>query len=208
MENQLLKFGKCIIDRETKLIGADVYRIKDENGNTIGSAKKGVIRDFNDKAVGKIKKKGLALNPTWTIHDSSGKPVGAMKKKRTTLKSTYVVESPSGDLITSIKGEGNGYQFYAQDEKTLLARFGWEAAEREEANEGGVRGFVKKAAEAAKAALKGKRVLRLHSEQLRPLLALSSAIQLMEIEREEERKRVEMMEIKHLIRNSYKGREK
>ena len=56
MENQLLKFGKCIIDRETKFIGADVYR------------------------------------------------------------------------ITSIKGEDNGYQFYAPDEKTLLARFGWEAA--------------------------------------------------------------------------------
>jgi hypothetical protein len=189
MENQLLKFGKCIIDRETKLIGADVYRIKDENGNTIGSAKKGVIRDFNDKAVGKIKKKGLALNPTWTIHDSSGKPVGAMKKKRTTLKSTYVVESPSGDLITSIKGENNRYQFYAPDEKTLLASFGWEAAEREEAKGGGFRGFVKKAAEAAKAALKGKHVLQLHSEQLRPLLALSSAVQLMEIEREDERKR-------------------
>jgi hypothetical protein len=52
-----------------------------------------------------------------------------------------------------------------------------------------VRGFVKKAAETAKAALKGKRVLQLHSEQLRPLLALSSDIQLMEIEREDERKR-------------------
>jgi hypothetical protein len=117
MENQLLKFGKCIIDRETKLIGADVY------------------------------------------------------------------------LITSIKGEGSGYPFYAPDEKTLLARFGWEAAEREAAKEGGVRGFVKKAAEAAKAALNGKRVLQLHSEQLRPLLALSSAVQLMEIEKEEERKR-------------------
>jgi hypothetical protein len=51
-----------------------------------------------------------------------------------------------------------------------------------------VRGFVKKAAEAAKAAFKGKRVLQLHSEQLRPLLALSTAVQLMEIEREEERK--------------------
>ncbi|MBE9569647.1 MAG: hypothetical protein IMF11_03410 [Proteobacteria bacterium] len=189
MENQLLKFGKCIIDRETKFIGADIYRITDENGNTIGSAKKGVIRDLNDKAVGKIKKKGLALSPTWTIHDSSGKPVGAMKKKRTALKLTYVVESPSGDLITSIKGEDNGYQFYAPDEKTLLASFVWETAEREEAKKGGLRGFIKKAAEAAKAALKGKRVLQLHSEQLRPLLALSSAIQLMEIEREEERKR-------------------
>ncbi|MCK4723650.1 MAG: hypothetical protein KAT75_10115, partial [Dehalococcoidia bacterium] len=116
-ENQLLKFGKRIVDRETKLIGADVY------------------------------------------------------------------------LITSIKGEGNGYQFYAPDEKTLLARFGWEAAEREEAKKGGLRGFVKKAAETAKVALKGKRILQLHSEQLRPLLALSSGIQLMEIEREDERKR-------------------
>ena len=57
------------------------------------------------------------------------------------------------------------------------------------ANEGGVGGFVKKAAEAAKAAFKVKRVLQLHSEQLRPLLALSAAVQLMEIEREEERKR-------------------
>ena len=37
--------------------------------------------------------------------------------------------------------------------------------------------------------LKGKRVLQLHSEQLRPLLALSSAVQLMEMEREDERKR-------------------
>ena len=111
MENQLLKLGKCIIDSETKFIGADVYP------------------------------------------------------------------------ITSIKGEGSGYQFYAPDEKTLLARFGWETAEREEAKGGGVRGFVKKAAEAAKAALNGKRVLQLHSEQLRPLLALSSAVQLMEIER-------------------------
>ena len=111
MENQLLKFGNCIIDRETKLIGADVYP------------------------------------------------------------------------ITSIKGEDNGYQFYAPDAKTLLARFGWEAAEREAAKKGGVRGFVKKAAVAAKAALKGKRVLQLHSEQLRPLLALSSVVQLMEIER-------------------------
>jgi hypothetical protein len=101
MKNQLLKFGKRIVDRETKLIGADVY------------------------------------------------------------------------LITSIKGEGSGYQFYAPDEKTLLARFGWEAAEREDAKKGGLRGFVKKAAEAAKAALKGKRVLQLHSEQLQPLLALS-----------------------------------
>jgi len=64
MENQLLKFGKCIIDRETKLIGADVY------------------------------------------------------------------------LITSIKGEIDGYQFYAPDEKTLLASFGWEAAEREDAKKG------------------------------------------------------------------------
>ena len=117
MENQLLKFGKCIVDRETTLIGADVY------------------------------------------------------------------------LITSIKGETSGYQFYAPDEKTLLARFGGEAAEREEAKGGGVRGFVKKAAEAAKAALKGKHVLPLHSEQLRPLLALSSAIQQREIESEEERKR-------------------
>ena len=189
MENQLLKFGKRIIDRETKFIGADIYRITDENGNTIGSAKKGVIRDLNDKAVGKIKKKGLALSPTWTIHDSSGKPVGAMKKKRTTLKPTYVVESPSGDLITTIKSETDGYQFYAPDDKTLLARFGWAAAEREAAKGGGVRGFVKKAAEAAKAAFKGNRVLQLHSEQLRPLLALSSAVQLMEIEREEERKR-------------------
>jgi hypothetical protein len=117
MENQLLKFGKCIIDREAKFMGADVY------------------------------------------------------------------------LITSIKGEGNRYQFYAPDEKTLLARFGWEAAEREEAKGGGVRGFVKKATEAAKAALKGKRVLQLHSEQLRPLLALSSTIQLMEIERDDESKR-------------------
>jgi hypothetical protein len=117
MENQLLKFGKRIIGRETKFIGADVY------------------------------------------------------------------------LITSIKGEAGGYQFYAQDEKTLLAHFGWEAAEREEAKGGGVRGFVKKAAEAAKAAFKGKRVLQLHSEQLRSLLALSSAVQLMEIEREEKRKR-------------------
>jgi hypothetical protein len=117
MENQLLKFGKCIIDRETKFIGADVY------------------------------------------------------------------------LITSIKGEGNRYQFYAPDEKTLLARFGWEAAEREAAKKGGFRGFVKKAAEAAKAALNGNRVLQLHSEHLRPLLALSSAVQLMEIEREDERKR-------------------
>jgi hypothetical protein len=117
MENQLLKFRKCIVDRETKLIGADVYP------------------------------------------------------------------------ITSIKGETDGYQFYAPDEKTLLASFGWEAAEREEAKGGGVRGFVEKAAEAAKAALKGKRVLQLHSEQLRPLLALSSAIQLMEIEREDESKR-------------------
>ena len=63
MENQLLKLGKCIIDRETKFMGADVYRIKDENGNPIGSAKKGVIRDLNDKAVGKVKKKGLALSP-------------------------------------------------------------------------------------------------------------------------------------------------
>ena len=52
-----------------------------------------------------------------------------------------------------------------------------------------MRGFVKKAAEVAKAALNGKRVLQLHSEQLRPLLALSSAVQLMEIEREDERKR-------------------
>ncbi len=52
-----------------------------------------------------------------------------------------------------------------------------------------MRGFVKKAAEAAKAALKGKRVLQLYSEQLRPLLALSSVVQLMEIERGEERKR-------------------
>ncbi len=52
-----------------------------------------------------------------------------------------------------------------------------------------MRGFVKKAAVAAKAALKSNRVLQLHSEQLRPLLALSSAVQLMEIEREEERKR-------------------
>jgi len=92
-------------------------------------------------------------------------------------------------LITSIKGEIDGYQFYAPDEKTRLARFGWEAAEREEAKGGGVRGFVKKAAEAAKAALKGKCILQLHSEQLRPLLALSSAIQLMAIEREEERER-------------------
>jgi hypothetical protein len=117
MEKQLLKFGKRIIDRETKFIGADVY------------------------------------------------------------------------LITSIKGEGSGYQFYVPDEKTLLARFGWEAAEREEAKGGGVRGVVKKAAEAAKAAFKGKRVLLLRSEQLRPLLALSSAIQLMEIEREDEKKR-------------------
>ena len=117
MENQLLKFGKRIVDRETKFMGADVYP------------------------------------------------------------------------ITSIKGEGNGYQFYAPDDKTLLARFGWEAAECGEAKGGGVRGFVKKAAEAAKAAFKGKRVLQLHSEQLRPLLALSSAIQLMEIEREDERKR-------------------
>jgi hypothetical protein len=117
MENQLLKFGKCIIDRETKFMGADIY------------------------------------------------------------------------LITSIKGENNRYQFYAPDEKTLLARFGWETAEREEAKEGGVRGFVKKAAEAAKAAFKGKRVLQIHSEQLQPLLALSSAIQLMEIEREDESKR-------------------
>jgi hypothetical protein len=117
MENQLLKFGKCIIDREAKFIGADVY------------------------------------------------------------------------LITSIKGETDGYQFYAPDEKTLLASFGWETAEREEAKEGGLRGFVKKAAEAAKAAFKGNRVLQLHSEQLRALLALSSAIQLMAIEREEERKR-------------------
>ena len=117
MENQLLKFEKRIIDRETKLIGADVY------------------------------------------------------------------------LITSIKGEDNGYQFYAPDEKTLLARFGWEAAEREDAKGGGLRGIVKKAAEAAKAALKGKRVLSLHTGQLRPLLALSSVVQLMEIEREEERKR-------------------
>ncbi len=111
MEKQLLKFGKCIIDRETKLIGADVYR------------------------------------------------------------------------ITSIKGEGSGYQFYAPDEKTLLARFGWEAAEREAAKKGGFRGFVKKAAEAATAALKGKRALQLHSVQLRSLLALATAIQLMEIER-------------------------
>ena len=103
MKNQLLKFGKCIIDRETKFIGADVY------------------------------------------------------------------------LITSIKGETSGYQFYAPDEKTLLASFGWEAAEREDAKKGGFRGFVKKAAEAAKAALKGKHVLQLHSEQLQPLLALSSA---------------------------------
>jgi hypothetical protein len=55
--------------------------------------------------------------------------------------------------------------------------------------EGEVRGVVKNAAEAAKAALKGKHVLQLHSEQLRPLLALSSAVQLMAIEREEERKR-------------------
>ena len=85
--------------------------------------------------------------------------------------------------ITSIKGEGNGYQFYAPDEKTLLASFGWETAEREAAKEGGVRGFVKKAAEAATAAFKGKHVLQLHSEQLRPLLALSSVVQLMEIER-------------------------
>ena len=183
MENQLLKFGKCIIDSGTKFIGADVYRIKDENGNPIGSAKKGVIRDLNDKVLGKIKKKGLALSPAWTIHDSSGKPVGVMKKKRMALKPTYVVESPSGDLITSIKGEGSGYQFYAPDDKTLLARFGWEAAERGEAKKGGVRGFVKKAAEAAKAAFKGKHVLQLHSEQLRPLLALSSVVQLMEIER-------------------------
>jgi hypothetical protein len=90
MKSQLLKFGKCIIDRETKFMGADVY------------------------------------------------------------------------LITSIKGEGNGYQFYAPDEKTLLASFGWEAAEREEAKGGGLRGFVKKAAVAAKAAFKGKRVLQLH----------------------------------------------
>ena len=187
MENQLLNLRKCTIDRETKFIGADIYRITDENGNTIGSAKKGIIRDLNDKEVGKVKKKGLALSPTWTIHESSGKPVGVMKKKRMALKPTYVVESPSGDLITSIKGEGSGYQFYAPDEKTLLASFGWEAAERREAKEGGVRGFVKKAAEAAKAALKGKHVLQLHSEQLRPLLALSSAVQLMEIEREEER---------------------
>ena len=92
-------------------------------------------------------------------------------------------------LITSIKSEIDGYQFYAPDEKTRLARFGWEAAEREEAKGGGVRGFVKKAAEAAKAALKGKCILQLHSEQLRPLLALSSAIQLMAIVREEERER-------------------
>ena len=111
MENQLLKFGNCIIDRETKFIGADVYP------------------------------------------------------------------------ITSIKGETDGYQFYAPDEKTLLARFGWEAAERGARKKGGVRGFVKKAAEAAKAALKGNRVLQLHSEQLRPLLVLSSVVQLMEIER-------------------------
>ena len=111
MEYQLLKFGKCIIDSETKLIGADVY------------------------------------------------------------------------LITSIKGETSGYQFYVPNEKTLLARFGWEAAEREETKEGGVRGFIKKAAVAAKAALNGKHVLQLYSEQLRPLLALSSAVQLMEIER-------------------------
>lgn len=115
--------------------------------------------------------------------------MGAMKKKRTTLKPTYVVESPSGDLITSVKGETSGYQFYAPDEKTLLTSFGWEAAESGEVKEGGFRGFAKKAAEAAKAALKGKRVLQLHSEQLRSLLALSSAVQLMEIEREEERKR-------------------
>ena len=117
MENQLLKFGKCIIDRETKFIGADVY------------------------------------------------------------------------LITSIKGEDNGYQFYAPDEKTLLASFGWEAAEREAAKKGGFRGFVEKAAGVAKAALKGKRVLQLHSEQLRPSLALSSAVQLMAIERADEKKR-------------------
>ena len=89
MENQLLKFGKRIIDRETKFIGADVYP------------------------------------------------------------------------ITSIKGEDNGYQFYAPDAKTLLARFGWEAAERGARKKGGVRGFVKKAAEAAKAAFKGNRVLQL-----------------------------------------------
>jgi hypothetical protein len=117
MKNQLLKFGKCIIDREAKFIGADVY------------------------------------------------------------------------MITSIKGEGNGYQFYAPDEKTLLARFGWETAEREETKGGGLRGVVKKAVEAAKAALKGKHALQLHSEQLRPLLALSSAVQLMEIERADESKR-------------------
>jgi hypothetical protein len=117
MENQLLKFGKCIVDRAAKFIGADVY------------------------------------------------------------------------LITSIRGETSGYQFYAPDEKTLLARFGWEAAEREEAKKGGLRGFVKKAAEAARAALKDKRVLQLHYELLRPLLALSSAVQLMEIGREDEKKR-------------------
>jgi hypothetical protein len=122
MENQLLNLGKCIIDRDAKFIGVDVYR------------------------------------------------------------------------ITSIKGEDNGYQFYAPDEKTLLARFGWEAAEREAAKGGGLRGFVKKAAEAAKAALKGKRVLQLHSEQLRPLLALSSVVQLMEIEREDERRGKEKVE--------------
>nr|CBH38944.1 hypothetical protein BSM_24210 [uncultured archaeon]CBH39539.1 hypothetical protein BSM_30180 [uncultured archaeon] len=79
-------------------------------------------------------------------------------------------------LITSIKGETDGYQFYVPDEKTLLARVGWEAAEHEAVKGGGVRDFVKKAAEAAKAALKGKRVLQLHSEHLRSLLALSSAI--------------------------------
>jgi hypothetical protein len=190
MENLLLNLGKCIIDRETKFMGADVYRIKDENGNAIGSSKKRVIRDSNDKEIGKVKKK--ALSPTWVIQDSRGKPMGFMKKKRIALTPTYMVESPSGDLITSIKGESGGYHFYAPDGKTLLASLGWEAAERAEAiKEGGMRGFVKKAAEVAKAALKGKRVLHLHSEQLRPLLALSSAIQLMEIEKEEERKREE-----------------
>ena len=193
-ENQLLNLHRCIIDRETKFMGGDVYWIKDENGQPVGSSKKGVIRDSDNKEIAKVKKKTFALSPAYLIHDSRGNTVGVMKKKRLSLQATYTVESPGGDLIASIKAGSGGYQFHAPDGKTTLASFVWETMGKDEAaeetsKEGGLRAFGKKMATAAKAAFRGQRVLQFQSEQLRPLLALSSAIGLMEMEKEEERQR-------------------